>query len=230
MSEINYLEIVIHGYHEARRQTTLYVPYFKREAQVAKRDDFCEFVDFFNGCRQTVQYLKHNIERQLNDQRLKHKQDMELYRQGKVKAEDGHLITDKSEIDDYITRLKKQMAGFTLESFVVNNSGSIPHFSYSELKEIEQKIEQAEMELNNTKTENGTTLTQNNISGNNVIVNNGNVVGGQSITQEQGRGKDKRVQKSASYLIAFLTLVVGVIVGWDKIVDFFSRIYKIIFN
>ena len=61
---MNYRKIVIDGYNEEKTQRTPYVSYFKREAQVNKRDNFVEFSDFFNGCQNAVGYYGRDIQHQ----------------------------------------------------------------------------------------------------------------------------------------------------------------------
>jgi hypothetical protein len=56
---MDYKRLIIDGYNE--QCTTPYISYFKRQAQIAKRDNFVEFADFFNGCKIVVGDWKRSI-------------------------------------------------------------------------------------------------------------------------------------------------------------------------
>ena len=59
---MKYKKIIINGYIEKTEQNTPYISYFKREAQVAHRDNFVEFTDFFNGCIYAINDYKRQIQ------------------------------------------------------------------------------------------------------------------------------------------------------------------------
>jgi hypothetical protein len=56
---MNYTELIISGYNGQR--TTPFISFFKQQAQIAKRDNFVEFADFFNGCKGVVSDWKRSI-------------------------------------------------------------------------------------------------------------------------------------------------------------------------
>lgn len=116
---MNYLEIVCKGYQEKYQQGTTLDSYFKRMAQKTKRDEFCEFNDFFNGCIKAVDSLKANIQQQLDKEIHENKRAIDILRQGRMKHEDGHMITDKEEIEEHVAVFWEQMNGYDLNSFQV---------------------------------------------------------------------------------------------------------------
>jgi hypothetical protein len=75
---MDYSTIINNGYNTARHQGTSYVSYFKREAQKAKRDDFCENSDFFNGCKRAVLNYMNNIQLQLYKEQQENKHNINL--------------------------------------------------------------------------------------------------------------------------------------------------------
>jgi hypothetical protein len=65
-SNIDYKKLIIVGYEG--RGTMPYVPYFKQQAQIAKRNNFVEFADFFNACKIVVSDWQRNITSWCDDQ------------------------------------------------------------------------------------------------------------------------------------------------------------------
>ena len=153
---MNYLEIVCKGYQERYQQGTPFESYFKRMAQKAKRDEFCELKDFFNGCLNAVESLKANIQQQLDKEIHENKSAINILRQGKMRHEDGHMITEKDEIEEHVAVFMEQMNAYDLNSFQVYTrnvfENTIPRFHYVELIEIEDKIKIAKSEIENIES------------------------------------------------------------------------------
>jgi len=105
---MNYNKIIIDGYNENRTQQTAYVSYFKRVAQILKRDSFVEFTDFFNGCILAVGKYKNYIESQYNKEINEHDYMITCYKQGRVKNEQGVLITNKTELDEGVMKWEEK--------------------------------------------------------------------------------------------------------------------------
>jgi|GEM_PF-7125596 len=219
---MNYLKIVINAYTDTQVQGNTYKSYFIQEAQKARRDDFCEYDDFIIGCKKTIQDLKNNIEQQLANCQHEHKKMMNLYYMGEMKAKDEHFITDKLEQEINVAKIRQQMETFGLNNFRVNIN-DVPRFAYSELLELEKQIEQAEMELKNKKTENIISQIQS-ISGENIVVNNGNIEGSQNINQKKSFLNNSKKWTIISTIITLLGIIVTIvsIVGWEKISNLFK--------
>lgn len=225
---MNYIEIVCKGYQERHQQGTHLESYFKREAQKAKRDEFCEFNDFFNGCINAIKSLKANIQEQLSREIHENKSAIDILRQGRMRHEDGHMITEKEEIEEHVAVFMEQMNAYDLNSFQVYTrnvfENTIPQFHYVELIEIENKIRMAESEINdlvsnhNLKPVNEIKVNQ--LGKGKVIVNTGDN-SNQVISDLMHKEPNKKLIGVLAILIPFLALLFYIIVEWDNVVKFF---------
>ena len=216
---MNYNKIVVNGLREKEAQGTTYVSYFKREAKKEKNDNYCEYSDFFSGCKLEIQRLKENIEQQRRDKEYPYKKDMNLLYLNQM-TENGQRITDKEEKEKLAKKLKEQME----EDLELN--GSKTDF----LLELEEGIQQAEMELNNEKPESDMIQTKqvNNVtkivSSENVVVNNGSV-DGQVKNKIVNNGKS-RIIIAMSVLVPTLSLLLYIIVEKSNIISFFKNLFS----
>jgi hypothetical protein len=157
---MDYLKIIINGYNETHEQRTPFVSYFKREAQKAKRDDFCEYVDFFNGCKNAVRNIKRNIEGQCRKDRQENQFmidyiNKELATKGFVEYA-NKTVTGINEINKDLKIWESQRDCVDIKNYYYKDGNkdfferaNDPQFTYVESTEIESAIQQAEIELNN---------------------------------------------------------------------------------
>lgn len=164
---MNYSEIIIDGY-EARNVTPL-VAYFKQNAQIAKRDNFVEFVDFFIACRKVTtgykDHIKHEWYKRLNNcYSIVEKIDEQLERNGYVTIDEERITDrDNARIADIVNYATKEFQ-FINEQGYKNNADypcritatwgitEKPYetrytLSWPDLEDIEQAMQQAEQEL-----------------------------------------------------------------------------------
>lgn len=227
---MDYLDIVCKGYIEKYQHGTPLDSFFKREAQKAKRDEFCEFNDFFNGCKKAVESLKANIQQQLNNEIHENKSAINILQQGRMKHEDGHLIIDKEEIEEHVKIFEEQMNCLDINDFQIYFKNAfenkIPRFYYSELIEIENIIQIAESEINNlfssqnSKIMNGINVNQSGAG--KIIVSTGDK-SKQAISELSDKKPDKKdYVVILSIMIPLLGILFYVIAEWDNVLKFFK--------
>ena len=159
---MNYKQIIINGYTEKGSQGTPYVSYFKRESQKAKRDNFVEFEDFFNGCNFAIRDYKNQIEREYR-RPIVHLLTVEnQYRLALIDGQttDANGVSIQERIDNLEkdinyyekTGYKDNNTYFCLTTktgniVAVNNLDGEHKLYYQDVSELEQAIEQAGREL-----------------------------------------------------------------------------------
>ncbi|MDR2823650.1 MAG: hypothetical protein LBB41_00450, partial [Prevotellaceae bacterium] len=103
---MDYKRIITDGYDG--RQTTPYAAYFKQQAQIAKRDNFVEFVVFFNGCKTIINNCKNDIQSKYNEELSNYDYFIRLAKQGQARDNNGNLIIDAKELEKRIAQLENQ--------------------------------------------------------------------------------------------------------------------------
>ena len=227
---MNYIEIVCKGYQERYQQGTPLDSYFKRVAQKAKRDEFCEFNDFFNGCLNAIESLKANIQQQLDKEIHENKSAINILRQGRMRHEDGHMITEKDEIEEHVAVFMEQVNAYDLNSFQVYTrnvfENTIPQFHYYELIELENKIKMAKSEIenidSNQNTKSNNEIIVNHTGTGKVIVNTGDN-SKQEISEVADNEPNNKLKVTFAILIPFLALLFYIIAEWDNVVKFFKH-------
>ena len=158
---LSYKQIVINGYAEHHSQKTHYISYFRREAQIAKRDNFVEFVDFFNGCKVAITDYKREIEARYNNALTEY--DFVL-NQCYLALDRGEVINPKGEpiqdIVDNIEKIKKfiEKNGYkdnrdylcrTTDTGIITRDIFDTQYVlyYSDIIQLESAVLQAEQEL-----------------------------------------------------------------------------------
>ncbi|MDR1985324.1 MAG: hypothetical protein LBQ28_10985 [Prevotellaceae bacterium] len=161
---MNYYKIVIDGYTEKHVQQTPYVSYFKREAQIAKRDSFVEFIDFFNGCKLVLGRYKNEIEREYSKVLFEYGSVLDSIYCGKGIKYDGVLVTDQNDerIKNTEKRIIDKMMFIKDRGYITNSdyvccvteTGDVASvynmkysLYYSDIYELNEAIIQAEREL-----------------------------------------------------------------------------------
>jgi hypothetical protein len=164
---MDYKKLIIDGYNGQR--TMPYIAYFKQQAQIAKRDNFVEFADFFNGCKTVLNDYKTVIENAYLEHLHKNDFVLDSIYCGKGIEHEGEIVTDLNDnrIKDtieYITNEKKavEKRGYKNETseyhcllyengdVLTDRSNWIEvkySLTYPELTAIEKAIQQAEIEL-----------------------------------------------------------------------------------
>jgi hypothetical protein len=160
---MNYKKLIIDGH--TGRQTTPLVSYFKQQAQIAKRDNYVEFIDFFNACKTVVAGYRHEIEAQYRKRLTENDWVLKVYYaaldRGETNTQNGEPIQNHI---DYIENDKKfvENRGYANNDFVcrTTEAGDIVEdvcvikcrLYYSDIADLEQAITQAEQELTNANT------------------------------------------------------------------------------
>ena len=158
---MNYYQIVVNGITERLEQGTSFFSYFKREAQINKRDNFLEFSDFFNGCSKVVESYHKDLQRQFDERLEEQNQGMRLIKYGQ---ENGRILSNsfsdaerKQHLKDWEAQ-KQNVIDQGLSGYVckISESGEITdHASYKysisqkAVFELLYDIIQAEKELTN---------------------------------------------------------------------------------
>jgi len=107
---MNYKLIILNAYIEHREQKTSYQSYFKREAQIAKRDNFVEFSDYFDGCQHIIKSYKNEIEKQYNNRLTEDDRVVASVKSGRGIRFGDEVVTDESDrrIQDSLESIAKQ--------------------------------------------------------------------------------------------------------------------------
>jgi hypothetical protein len=92
---MDYKRLIIDGYKG--RRTTPYAPWFKQQAQIAKRDNFVEFADFFNACRKVINDCKTEIEKKYQKRLHEHDWVLNSIRRGRGVKIEGEIVTDQND-------------------------------------------------------------------------------------------------------------------------------------
>lgn len=158
---MNYTVILLGAYTECTSQKTPFVSYFKQQAQIAKRDNFVEFIDFFNGCKAATGKYKKYIENQYNKRLTENDWVLKAYYQA---LQNGQTTDNKGESIqnhiDYIENDKKYVekqgyennhyydCGITRKGDIAEHPFDIKYkLYYYDIDQLEQGIIQAEQEL-----------------------------------------------------------------------------------
>lgn len=110
-NSMNYKLIVLNAYTEHRKQNTPYQSYFKREARIAERDHFVEFLDYFSGCQHVLESYKNEIIRQYDSRLTENDWVVSSVKSGNgMKFGDEH-VTDESDerIQDSLYRIAEDV-------------------------------------------------------------------------------------------------------------------------
>ncbi len=166
-NSMNYKQIVLNAYTEHREQKTTYKSYFKREAQIAKRDNFVEFPDYFSGCQYVLESYKNEITKRYNKRLTENDWVVASVMSGHgIKFED-EVVTDQSDkrIQDhlhYIAEEKKfvqnrgyennhDYACFLTETGETTNDiwgqSNVRELFWQDILQIEQGVNDAKEEL-----------------------------------------------------------------------------------
>jgi hypothetical protein len=167
---LNYNKIIIEGY--MARGVTPLIAYFKQNAQISKRDNFVEFADFFTACKAVItgwkEYIKYEYNKRISEcfdiVNIIHDQ---LEENGYVTL-DGERITDGNDkrivkitndatqnqrfIRDNGYKNTNYSCRITEAGEITRETMSTKYFLYwTDLENIEQAIQQAELELTEKK-------------------------------------------------------------------------------
>ena len=164
---MNYKQVITNGCVEHANQKTSFASYFKQQAQINKRDNFVEFVDFFNGCRVAVKgyekIIRGQYEKEISDCNFM----INSFKAGRVNNENGKLITDQVELDKGAEEWTQQRQsiidrGINSANFKCNvlSTGEITNdmslsvccLYHSDIIALEQGIAQSEQELLKSET------------------------------------------------------------------------------
>jgi len=158
---MNYYQTVVNAITERIEQGSSYLSFFKREAQISKRDNFVEFSDFFNGCSNVVESYHKDLKRQFDERIEDQNHSIRLIKFGRA---DDHILSntyseaEKEEILKDFETQKQHIIDLGLSDYVcmISESGEITdHTSYKysinqqAMLELLFDIIQAEKELTN---------------------------------------------------------------------------------
>ncbi|MEI6754991.1 MAG: hypothetical protein WCK78_17730 [Paludibacter sp.] len=166
-SSMNYKQVVLNAYTEHREQKTSYQSYFKREAQIAKRDYFVEFSDYFDGCQNVLESYKNEIIRKYKKRLTEDDWVVSSVKSGSGINFDGEIVTDLMDerIQDSLRRIADdkeyvQNKGYTnnldyecnlTETGEITNSvweySNVRGLYWQDIVQIEQGVNQAKDEL-----------------------------------------------------------------------------------
>ena len=184
-SSMNYKQIVLNAYTEHREQKTSYQSYFKREAQIAKRDYFVEFSDYFDGCQYVLMSYKKEITNQYNNRLTEYDWVVTSVKSGQGMKIENEVVTDESDkrIQDHLEYIAKdkefvQNRGYTNNydyPCYLNETGEITNdiwersndrkIFWQDIVQIEQGVIQAKEEL---LVHNSANLQPKSLQGNNI--------------------------------------------------------------
>jgi len=125
-SSMNYKQIVLNAYTENREQKTSYQSYFKREAQIANRDDFVEFTDYFDGCQNVLESYKKEIIQQYNKRLTENDWIVSSIKSGNGIKFGDEIVTDQSD-----KRIQDRLKYITEDKEFIQNSGYINNYDYA---------------------------------------------------------------------------------------------------
>jgi hypothetical protein len=108
-NSMNYKLILLNAYTEHREQKTTYKSYFKREAQIAKRDNFVEFPDYFDGCQYVLESYKKEITNQYKKRLTENDWVVASVKSGNELKFEDEIITDDSDkrTQDHLEYIKE---------------------------------------------------------------------------------------------------------------------------
>lgn len=124
-SSMNYKQIVLNAYTEHREQKTSYQSYFKREAQIAKRDYFVEFSDYFDGCQNVLESYKNEIIRKYKKRLTEDDWVVSSVKSGSGINFDGEIVTDLMD-----ERIQDSLRRIADDKEYVQNKGYINSLDY----------------------------------------------------------------------------------------------------
>jgi hypothetical protein len=166
-NSMNYKLIILNAYTEHREQKTSYKSYFKREAQIANRDNFVEFADYFNGCQYVLVSYKKEITNQYNNRLTEYDWVVTSVKSGKGIKIENEVVTDESDkrIQDHLEYIAKDKEFVQNRGYVnnydypcyLNETGEITNdiwersndrkIFWQDIVQIEQGVNQAKEEL-----------------------------------------------------------------------------------
>ena len=124
-SSMNYKQIVLNAYTEHREQKTSYQSYFKREAQIAKRDNFVEFSDYFDGCQNVLESYKNEIIRKYKKRLTEDDWVVSSVKSGSGINFDGEIVTDLMD-----ERIQDSLRRIADDKEFVQNRGYMNNYDY----------------------------------------------------------------------------------------------------
>ena len=125
-NSMNYKLIVLNAYTEHCEQKTSYLSYFKREAQIAKRDNFVEFSDYFDGCQYIIKCYKDEIINQYNRRLTENDWVVASIKSGNGMKFGDEIVTDQSD-----KRLQEHLNRIEEEKKFIQSRGYINNFEYA---------------------------------------------------------------------------------------------------
>ena len=124
-SSMNYKQIVLNAYTEHREQKTSYQSYFKREAQIAKRDYFVELSDYFDGCQYVLMSYKKEITNQYNNRLTEYDWVVTSVKSGQGMKIENEVVTDESD-----KRIQDHLEYIANDKEFVQNRGYTNNYDY----------------------------------------------------------------------------------------------------
>lgn len=101
---MNYHQVLLDAFIANKKHKTTYMSFFKREAQIAKRDNFVEFPDYFDGCQYILESYKNEITKQYNKRLTENDWVVASVKSGSGMKFEGEIVTDQSDkrIQDHL--------------------------------------------------------------------------------------------------------------------------------
>ncbi len=122
-NSMNYKLIVLNAHTEHLEQKTTYKSYFKREAQIAKRDNFVEFPDYFKGCQYILESYKNEIITKYNKRLTENDWVVASVKSGKGMKFGNELVTDQTDerIQDSLHRISEDKKHIKSRGYIDNS-------------------------------------------------------------------------------------------------------------
>ena len=160
---MNYYQIVVNGITERLEQGTSYLSFFKREAQINHRDNFVEFSDFFNGCKNVVESYRKDLKRQFDKMIEEQNLGIRFVKFGRANGRNLSNTFSEAEKEESLkvweaqkqNVIKQGLSGYVCkitESGVISDSGIYKYsIRIQTMLELLSDIIQAEKKLTNPK-------------------------------------------------------------------------------